>query len=69
MTEQELDALRREFETFDAAIYEIHRLRSVMEIHSNAMHPWYGPCDGLGENGQCSECDALMSALRRRRCS
>lgn len=19
-------------------------------------HPWYGPCDGFGPNGACSEC-------------
>lgn len=25
------------------------RLRAVV-------HPWYGPCDGHGENGRCSEC-------------
>ena len=19
-------------------------------------HPWYGPCDGMGPDGECSEC-------------
>jgi hypothetical protein len=21
-------------------------------------HPWYGPCDAFGPNGECSECMA-----------
>ena len=24
-------------------------------------HPWYGPCDGLGESGECAECRAVTS--------
>ena len=21
-----------------------------------ALHPWYGPCDGMGKDGACAEC-------------
>lgn len=24
-----------------------------------ADHPWFGPCDGFGEGGECSECERL----------
>lgn len=27
-------------------------------------HPWYGPCDGLGRSGECSECVRITEALR-----
>jgi hypothetical protein len=23
-------------------------------------HPWYGPCDGWGPDGGCSECSGLV---------
>lgn len=25
-------------------------------VESGEPHPWYGPCDGMGPNGECSEC-------------
>jgi hypothetical protein len=25
-------------------------------IDPNDPHPWYGPCDGFGQDGLCSEC-------------
>jgi hypothetical protein len=61
MTEQEWGALRREFKTHDEAICEIHRLRRFMDIHSQLMHPWYGPCDYLGPDDQCSECRRVLA--------
>lgn len=36
-------------------------LRHV-DANSNR-HPWYGPCDGLGRGGSCSECDRLCGTL------
>ena len=26
------------------------------QLSTHPIHPWYGPCDGLGEGGECSEC-------------
>lgn len=30
----------------------------------NDLHPWYGPCDGFGENGACTECRRLLDEAR-----
>jgi hypothetical protein len=27
------------------------------------VHPWYGPCDGLAEDGGCAECEAVRFQL------
>ena len=33
----------------------------IKHVEANSLrHPWYGPCDGLGSNGSCSECDNLL---------
>lgn len=26
---------------------------------AQVMHPWYGPCDGLGHDGRCAECQKV----------
>ena len=36
------------FSSFEARGAEIARLKKP--------HPWYGPCDALGPDGQCAEC-------------
>lgn len=29
----------------------------LQRIAAGELHPWYGPCDGMGTNGECSECE------------
>jgi hypothetical protein len=37
-------------------------MRSWPEIMEHGEpHPWYGPCDGMGAAGGCSECQRLRS--------
>ncbi len=39
-----------------------HYQQLIAHVDANARrHPRYGPCDGLGDNGSCSECDRLSS--------
>lgn len=63
MTEQEWGRLRCAFQTHDAALCEIHRLRAVLDTHSQITHPWYGPCDGLAPGGKCAECLSVLSRV------
>jgi len=37
-----------------------------MLAHINAnseRHPWYGPCDAIGKDGSCCECDRMIGLL------
>lgn len=38
-----------------------HYNRLLAHVSANAnRHSWYGPCDGYGPNGSCSECDRMV---------
>lgn len=51
-------------ENRDSEIDLDHYQSLIQHIEANAKrHPHYGPCDGLGEGGSCSECDKLRIAL------
>lgn len=28
-------------------------------INPDQVHPWYGPCDAMGADGGCAECDEV----------
>lgn len=36
-------------------------MRSVPYCSKCGAHPWYGPCDGFGDDGECSECVRVSS--------
>lgn len=43
-----------------AARDEVARLRAIPDGEA---HPWYGPCDGLGLGGGCSECQRVAEVM------
>ena len=37
----------------------------IAHIEANSSrHPWYGPCDAMGDNGSCYECDKIIARVR-----
>lgn len=45
-----------------AGLEEKHYRELMKHVTANAArHPQYGPCDGLGKDGSCSECDRLSA--------
>ena len=50
---------------------ETMRAMRVAISGTDEAHPWYGPCDGLGVGGECSECQRILTAptLRRDICA
>lgn len=31
----------------------------VFQVSNHPIHPWYGPCDAMGTNDECSECQRV----------
>ena len=67
MVRDELRTLRAENERLAAACRDARALatdhaielsKAVLKLNEvqAARHPWYGPCDALGPNGECAEC-------------
>jgi len=43
---------------------EIEMMRSWPDWVANGEpHPWYGPCDGMGDDDGCSECQRIEAAM------
>ena len=43
---------------------EIEMMRSWPDrLARGELHPWYGPCDGLGASGECSECQRSEASV------
>lgn len=32
---------------------------TVQNLTNHPIHPWYGPCDALGNDGECCECQRV----------
>lgn len=55
-----LQSARRDGESdLAAALAEVEVLRAEVSRLEGVVHPWYGPCDGLGADGGCSECQSV----------
>lgn len=46
-------------EVINGLVADRDALRLENERLSGLVHPWYGPCDGFGADGDCSECERL----------
>lgn len=51
--------------------HQEHYASMLSHINANSeRHPWYGPCDAMGNGGSCFECNriiALIPSLERER--
>ena len=63
-----LDTLKREFSAGN--VWKTATIRGRIAHVYNMVerpgepHPWYGPCDSMGENDACSECARVALATR-----
>lgn len=52
----EMELVRRVVSVVASCRYCSDLVRVVPFCSNCGPHPWYGPCDGLGDDGGCSEC-------------